>query len=94
MPSFVMHVDMVFLIRIQWPLMKLRLHEWRDRRGMSYRQLGTRAGVSIASIYRVENGQTSPTITWLELVATALSIEVVDLLEPKRRRKDIRRTNR
>jgi transcriptional regulator with XRE-family HTH domain len=58
--------------------MGLRLREWRERRGLSLRQLGERAGVSYVTISRIENGEMSPTVAMLEKLAGALGISVRD----------------
>ena len=68
----------------------LRVREWRERRGLSYRELARRTGVALSTLYRIESGAASPTIAMLERLAAALSVTVGDFLPddqiPKRRR--------
>jgi XRE family transcriptional regulator, fatty acid utilization regulator len=69
--------------------MKLRLREWRERRGLSLRDLGERAGVSFVTIHRIEMAHISPTVTMLEKLAEPLGITVRDMFSverPKARR--------
>jgi transcriptional regulator with XRE-family HTH domain len=69
---------------------ELRVREWRERRGLSYRQLATRAGIALSTLYRVESGSASPTVAMLERLAAALNVRVVDFFptesNPKQRR--------
>ena len=65
--------------------MKLRLTEWRERRGYSLRQLGERAGVSPATLSRIEAGKLSPTVGVLVKLAKALDIHVTALFPPPQR---------
>ena len=74
--------------------MKIRLREWRDKRSHSVRELAELAGVSYVTIVKVENGQTSPTVAWLEKVARALAIPVRELFPEEPRPKSRRRRSR
>ncbi len=65
--------------------MRLRLREWRERRGLSVRQLADQAGVGFATVHRIEMERMSPTIAMLEKLAKALRINVGDFLPPRRR---------
>jgi transcriptional regulator with XRE-family HTH domain len=65
--------------------MTLRAREWRERRGLSYRELADRAGIALSTLYRIESGNASPTVLMLEKLAKALEIEVVDFFPPKRK---------
>ena len=67
--------------------MRLRLHEWRTRRGLSLRGLASRAGVSYVTIVRIEAGRMSPTVAMLEKLAAALDISVTDFFPPRRNAK-------
>ena len=67
--------------------MQLRLREWRERRGLSVRQLADEAGVGFSTVHRIEVGRMSPTIALLEKLAKALRIDVRDFLPPPRRRR-------
>lgn len=68
--------------------MLLRVREWRQRRGLSLRDLAKQAGVSFTTVYRIEAGAISPTVAMLERLASALDVRVVDFFptEPKRTR--------
>lgn len=66
--------------------MIVRLREWRDRRGLSIRQLADRAGVTFSTVHRIEAGRLSPTVAMLEKLAKALGVDVVDFFPPRRRR--------
>jgi transcriptional regulator with XRE-family HTH domain len=67
------------------------LRQWRETRGYSVRELARCAGVSYVTVVKVENGQTSPTVMWLEKVAKALRITVRDLFPDERTRPKPRR---
>ena len=71
--------------------MQLRLREWRERRGLSVRQLAERAGVGFATVHRIEVERMSPTIAMLEKLALALEIDLRDFLPAPRRRQPKRR---
>ncbi len=65
------------------------MREWREQRGLSYRELAKRAGIALSTLYRVESGAASPTVAMLEKLAKALDIRVVEFFptEPKRTRR-------
>jgi transcriptional regulator with XRE-family HTH domain len=65
--------------------LRVRLREWRERRGLSLRVLADRAGVSHVTILRIEAGTVSPTVDMLVRLAKALGVEARDLLPPTRR---------
>lgn len=65
--------------------MGLLLRQWRERRGLSLRELGERTGVSYVTIARIEAGTMSPTVTTLEKLAAALGVSVRDLFPPEPR---------
>jgi transcriptional regulator with XRE-family HTH domain len=65
---------------------RLRLQEWRERRGLSLRGLADRAGVGFVTVWRIEHGEMSPTVAMLEKLARALDVDVVDLFPRPRRR--------
>jgi len=64
---------------------KLRLREWRERRGYSVRGLAERAGVAFGTVHRIETGQMSPTVAMLVKLAKALDIDVRDFFPVKKR---------
>lgn len=52
------------------------LREARQKAGLSQRQLGKRAGVTQASIARIEEGKTSPRLETLERLLAACGFEL------------------
>ena len=73
-------------------VINLRLREWRERRGLSLRELAQRAGVSFTTCHRIEVQKISPTVTVLERLANALDIRIVDFFPIEA--KGTRRTKR
>lgn len=69
----------------------VRVREWRERRGMTYRGLATRAGIALSTLYRTESGQASPTVDLLTKLAAALDVDMVDFFPPRNRRRAVRR---
>ncbi len=61
-----------------------RLRRLRLAKAMTLMDLQSAAGVSTAHISEIERGHTSPTIFTLERIATALGIDVAELLSPER----------
>jgi len=57
-----------------------RLREFRTRAGLSQRLLAERSNVSPNAIRLIERGQSSPTVSTLHRLATALGVRVVDFL--------------
>lgn len=70
-----------------WAMTTIRLKEWRERRDLSLRALGARAGVAWSSLHRIEQGTLSPTLSMLEKLGRALDCDVHDLLPARRRRR-------
>ena len=69
--------------------MRVRLREWRDRRGESLYTLAEKSGVHFVTISRIEQGRMSPTVALLEKLAPSLGITVRDFFpveRPKARR--------
>jgi transcriptional regulator with XRE-family HTH domain len=60
-----------------------RLQRRRRRRGLTLKELGKTAGVSLATIWRLEKGRTSARITTVRKLAKALGVDAVDLLVMK-----------
>ena len=58
-----------------------RLAEWRAKRRLSLRALGELAGVSYVTIARIERGKHDPRLSTLRLLAKAMKVKVVDLIE-------------
>lgn len=66
--------------------MLLRVKEWRQLRGLTQRQLATRAGCSRELISSIETYRSAPSTDRLEDLALALDVPVHDLLpRPPRR---------
>ncbi len=58
-----------------------RLAEWRGKRGLSQRALGTLSKVSFVTIARLETGKYDPRLSTLRQLAKALKVKVSDLLD-------------
>jgi transcriptional regulator with XRE-family HTH domain len=58
-----------------------RVRELRDAQGFSLDALAERSGVSRSTISLIERGQSSPTATVLDKLATALSVTLASLFE-------------
>jgi transcriptional regulator with XRE-family HTH domain len=67
------------------------LRHWREKRGLSLRQLADLAGVSFVTVSRIENDKLSPTVQLLEKLAKALNISVRDFFPPMAKRPRVRR---
>lgn len=59
--------------------MEILLWQARTNKGWVLEQLEKKSGVSKATLNRIENGQTSPTMDVMEKVAKALNIRISDL---------------
>jgi transcriptional regulator with XRE-family HTH domain len=70
---------------------ELLLRQWREKRGLTVRQLGQESGVSYVTIVKIENGRMSPTVALLEKLADALGIGVRDLFPIERQGRQERR---
>lgn len=62
-----------------------RLRAVRERRALNQRELGKKAGVTAASISRIENGLAEPYMSTIRKLAAALDVEPADLMERERR---------
>jgi transcriptional regulator with XRE-family HTH domain len=72
-----------------------RIAELRRDRGLTQVQLARAVGSSMEFISRLERGVNAPSVAWLEGLARALKVEVVDLFAfPSRKRKRMRRQRR
>lgn len=60
--------------------MLFRIREIREIRNYNKSQLAKKAGISKATISKLENYKESPTIETLEKIAKALDVKVRDLL--------------
>jgi transcriptional regulator with XRE-family HTH domain len=61
--------------------MGIRLRAIREKKGLSLRVLAEKAGVTFASINRIELGKASPRYATLEKLSKALGVSVRDLIE-------------
>jgi len=69
----------------QEPRVASRLLEVRQARGLSLRALATRSGLSINAISKIERGDSSPTVSSLQRLASALEVPLIELfrVEPE-----------
>ena len=58
-----------------------RLRDLRKARGLSMRELATRADVAASFVSRIEAGKASPTIMTLQKLLEALHVEVVEFFQ-------------
>jgi transcriptional regulator with XRE-family HTH domain len=73
--------------------MPVLLRHWREKRGLSTRQLAKLAEVGFVTISRIENDHISPTVTMLERLAKALDIDLRDFF-PKQQESTRKRGKR
>lgn len=59
----------------------LKIRLLRNKVNISQEELGFRAGVSKQQIGLIERGESSPTIDTLDMIANALEISLVDLVD-------------
>jgi transcriptional regulator with XRE-family HTH domain len=58
-----------------------RIRELREARGYSLRALADRSGLSLNAISRIERGESSPTVSSLQRLATTLSVPISEFFE-------------
>jgi transcriptional regulator with XRE-family HTH domain len=63
------------------PRVGMRIRALRNRQGLSLRALSNDCGLSINAISQIERGVSSPTLSSLHVLATALGVPVTALLE-------------
>lgn len=56
-----------------------KLHEIREEKGVSLRELAKLAGVSKTQINEIENGQSDPTLKTMRRIAKALNMKIEDI---------------
>ncbi len=61
-------------------LLGRRVKELRGERGMSQEQLAERMGANVSYISSVERARENPTVDFLEKLADALEVDLVDLV--------------
>lgn len=59
----------------------MRIRALRKQRGLSLRALSSQCGLSINAISQIERGESSPTLSSLHVLATALEVPVTAFLE-------------
>lgn len=57
------------------------LREYRVAAGLTYRDLGSKAGVSASTVHRVENGLVLPSIPTLVNISAALDVDPLEVKE-------------
>lgn len=60
------------------PAVGQRIHRLRREQGFSLRSLAAESGLSPNAISRIERGESSPTVSSLHQLATALGVEIVE----------------
>jgi len=63
------------------PLVGMRIRALRNQQGLSLRALSSQCGLSINAISQIERGESSPTLSSLHVLATALGVPVTAFLE-------------
>ncbi len=58
-----------------------RLREWRERRALTQRELAAKAGMTVSTVNRIENGLQEARISSLRKLAEALGVEPDELLD-------------
>ena len=61
----------------------MRVKEWRERRGMTEKQLATKAGISRGYLARLETARQDPKLSTLEKLAKTLKVDSAKLLKEK-----------
>ena len=63
------------------PDVGVNVREIREEKGYSLRVLAERSGLSLNAISRIERGESSPTVSSLQRLATALSVPITEFFE-------------
>jgi transcriptional regulator with XRE-family HTH domain len=63
------------------PLVGMRIRALRNQQGLSLRALSSQCGLSINAISQIERGESSPTLSSLHVLATALGVPITAFLE-------------
>lgn len=61
--------------------MEIRVWEARTQKGYTLVQLEGITGISKSTLNNIENGKTSPTLSQLESIASALGVQITDLFD-------------
>ena len=59
----------------------LHLKAVREKKGLSLRKLADLADVNYNQIYKIEKGETSPSISFVKAIADALGMKITKLLD-------------
>ena len=63
--------------------MLVRLKQWREKRGLSLRELGERSGVHYVTIVKMEAGRLDPQLSTLLKLCKALNITLNQLVKKR-----------
>ncbi len=66
-----------------------KIHDFRVARGLSLRSLGESTGLTAAFLSQVENDQTSPSISSLQKIATALQVPMFAFLDDETQTEEV-----
>jgi transcriptional regulator with XRE-family HTH domain len=66
-----------------------KIHDFRVARGLSLRSLGESTGLTAAFLSQVENDQTSPSISSLQKIATALHVPMFAFLNDETQTEEV-----
>lgn len=58
----------------------IRLRAWREKRGLSLRELSRVAGVGLATLVRLEAGTFDPRLSTLHKLSKALGVTLAELI--------------
>ena len=61
--------------------MEIRVWEERTQKGYTLVQLEGITGISKSTLNNIENGKTSPTLSQLESIASAIGVRITDLFD-------------
>jgi transcriptional regulator with XRE-family HTH domain len=67
--------------QMEYPDVGTCIRQLREARGYSLRTLAKRSGLSLNTISRIERGESSPTVSSLQQLATALSVPINEFFE-------------
>jgi len=70
-----------------------KIHDFRTSRGLSLRSLGESTGLTAAFLSQVENDQTSPSISSLQKIATALHVPMFAFLSDETQTEEVVRAD-
>ena len=61
--------------------MEIRVWEARQQKGYTLIQLEGITGIAKSTLNNIENGKTSPTLSQLESIASAIGVRITDLFD-------------